>query len=273
MKCRVAEVVSVDGVPVRYEVRGSGEPTLVLVIGWGGNRTFWRPHSETLAAAHRVVAVDLPGFGESGSGRSAWTMQAYGHDVSTVVGHVGARRAVLVGQSMAGAAVLEAAFLNPANVAGVVLVDIFHDPDEKDADPSGEGYVDGFRSLLGGPVKDPAEVRSAMFSPDTPESLILQAISYFPHPIPEHWWEIVRAFVRWKNSRLASVLAQLEVPLEAINRASLQTKVEAFRRYMPSFRVATMDGVGHMGIVWERVEEFDRLLLGAVKRFSQRAGI
>ena len=272
MECQVAEVVSADGVPIRYEVRGSGEPTFVLVIGWGGDRTFWQPHSVTLAKSNRAAAVDLPEFGESGTRRRAWTMQAYGEDVAAVVRDLPTRKAVLVGQSMGGAAVIEAARLVPERVGGVVLVDVFHDPGAKDADPSGESMVAGFRSLLGGPTKDPAKFRSAFFSPETPESLVQQTISRFPYPIPERWWEIIRGFVRWKNSCLTEALAHLEVPLEAINSDPPQTKVDAYRKYLPGFRVATMPKVGHVGIIWERVEEFDRLLLDAAARFTGGPG-
>jgi len=46
--------------------------------------------------------------------------------------------------------------------------------------------------------------------------------------------------------------------------------VDVFRKYVPGFLVALMPGVGHSGITMDRVEEFDRLLLAAVERFSQR---
>jgi pimeloyl-ACP methyl ester carboxylesterase len=46
------------------ESHGSGPP-LVLVHGIGGTRRIWDPVVELLAADHEVVAVDLPGFGDS----------------------------------------------------------------------------------------------------------------------------------------------------------------------------------------------------------------
>jgi pimeloyl-ACP methyl ester carboxylesterase len=168
---------------------------------------------------------------------------------------------------MGGAAALEAVRLLPERVAGVVLVDIFHDPDAKDADRSGEQGVAWWRSVWG----DPAKIRSALFSPQTPESLIRRAISDLPQTPPEHYWEILRSFVRWRNSDLTEVLAHLDVPVEAINNQPPQTKVDAFLRFVPGFRAATIPGVGHVGIIWEKVELFDRLLLDAADRFSQRA--
>lgn len=49
---------------VAYDRAGSGEP-LVLLHGLGGSRRIWSPVFERLAAERDVVAVDLPGFGES----------------------------------------------------------------------------------------------------------------------------------------------------------------------------------------------------------------
>src|SRR6185295_11283954 len=46
------------------DVSGSGAP-LLLVHGIGGTRRIWDPVVAALAADHEVIAVDLPGFGES----------------------------------------------------------------------------------------------------------------------------------------------------------------------------------------------------------------
>jgi pimeloyl-ACP methyl ester carboxylesterase len=49
---------------IAYSRTGSG-PTLVLIHGLGGSRRIWDPVLDRLAAERDVVAVDLPGFGES----------------------------------------------------------------------------------------------------------------------------------------------------------------------------------------------------------------
>jgi pimeloyl-ACP methyl ester carboxylesterase len=49
---------------IAYERAGSGEPLLVL-HGTGGSRRHWDPVQAKLAAHHDLIAVDLPGHGES----------------------------------------------------------------------------------------------------------------------------------------------------------------------------------------------------------------
>ena len=47
-----------------FDRHGSGEP-LVLLHPLGADRGVWEPVIEPLAAVHEVIAVDMPGFGES----------------------------------------------------------------------------------------------------------------------------------------------------------------------------------------------------------------
>lgn len=57
-------LVSVGGRSAYIEERGAGNP-VVLLHGWGATTTTWNVHIDTLAAHHRVIAVDLPGHGRS----------------------------------------------------------------------------------------------------------------------------------------------------------------------------------------------------------------
>jgi hypothetical protein len=62
-------VPSSDGIPITYEVRGKGSPTLVFVHGWSCDRTYWKGQIEPFSKIYQVVAIDLAGHGESGKGR------------------------------------------------------------------------------------------------------------------------------------------------------------------------------------------------------------
>lgn len=78
--------------------------------GGAGNRTFWSQQLDVLTERYHVVAVDLGGHGESGTGRSDWNLPVCGDDVVVaVVDAVGAREVALVGHSMGGDASVFAA--------------------------------------------------------------------------------------------------------------------------------------------------------------------
>lgn len=61
--------VELDGRLLRYFDRGEGDPALLLIHGFGGDLNNWLFNHEALAAERRVIALDLPGHGESGK---AW---------------------------------------------------------------------------------------------------------------------------------------------------------------------------------------------------------
>jgi pimeloyl-ACP methyl ester carboxylesterase len=60
----VLKQVEVDGLTVAYRELGEG-PTVLLLHGWPTSSYLWREVVPPIAAANRVVAIDLPGFGAS----------------------------------------------------------------------------------------------------------------------------------------------------------------------------------------------------------------
>ncbi|MDP9120174.1 MAG: alpha/beta hydrolase, partial [Acidobacteriota bacterium] len=126
-----ATIASTDGVPIHYQVEGHGAPTLVFVHGWSCDRGYWAEQVEHFSRDHQVVTLDLAGHGESGRGRQIWTMAAFGQDVRAVVGTMDLRQVVLIGHSMGGAVILEAAHAMPGRVVGLVGVDTFHDVEQR----------------------------------------------------------------------------------------------------------------------------------------------
>lgn len=259
----IRTVASTDGVSVQYEVSGSGEPTLLLVHGWTNNRTFWEPHTTALARSKRVVVMDLPGFGKSGTNRESWTMEAYGQDVAAVVRSLPDTKVVAVGFSMGGAAVLEAARVVPDRMIGVVLVDTLKDPDATYSERFIQGFVTRERSSW----HDPSALR-ADFSRNAPESLIQRYVDATPASPPDDWWLIIGDFFRWSGPRLRQSVSGLQVPVVAINASEPPTNLVAWQEIAPGFRLATVDDVGHLGIIWEKTDEFDAQLLEFVKGFE-----
>ncbi|MFO7568582.1 MAG: alpha/beta hydrolase, partial [Smithellaceae bacterium] len=116
-------VVSQDGTPISYEVSGAGEPTLVFVHGWSCDARYWRAQVAHFAKKHRVIVLDLAGHGHSGMDRRKYTMAAFGRDVRAVVDAAGGGRTILIGHSMGGTVIVEAAKLLPGRVIGLIGVD------------------------------------------------------------------------------------------------------------------------------------------------------
>lgn len=115
---------------VYVEVTGREDaPPLVLIHGFGGSLYSWREVAPALAdAGHRVIALDLPGFGYSGRppDSAAYTPEGQAATVAQVLESFGVgadRPAHLVGHSFGGGVALELAEARPELVRSLVLVD------------------------------------------------------------------------------------------------------------------------------------------------------
>lgn len=95
-----------DGAELAVLVAGPADgPTVVLAHCWTGTKETWAAVARRLVRlGHRVVLYDQRGHGSSGFGAGLATIETLGDDLSVVLAHVGARRAVVVGHSMGGMA-------------------------------------------------------------------------------------------------------------------------------------------------------------------------
>lgn len=93
---------------LRFDRRGSGDP-LLLLHPLGADRGVWEPVVDTLAAVHDVIAVDMPGFGESGElgPEVAATPAAIGAVAAATLDSLGLGRAHVAGISLGGWVALE----------------------------------------------------------------------------------------------------------------------------------------------------------------------
>ena len=95
-------------------------PPLVLVHGAGGSHRHW-PAEALAIPGRRVIAVDLPGHGDS-PGPARRAIADYARDLLAFLDAMELDRAVVVGHSMGGAIALSLALDSPGRVAGLGLV-------------------------------------------------------------------------------------------------------------------------------------------------------
>jgi pimeloyl-ACP methyl ester carboxylesterase len=91
-------VLEINSQAVRLLERGEGDPVVVL-HGWGGRIESMAPVISCLASSARVVALDLPGFGESPTPNGVWGTPDYAEFVRDVLATLDIDRAAFVGHS------------------------------------------------------------------------------------------------------------------------------------------------------------------------------
>jgi pimeloyl-ACP methyl ester carboxylesterase len=101
---------------------GTGDPVL-CVHGLGGTKASFLPTVAALADRNRVIALDLPGFGESDKPLSAPYDAAYfARSVFALMDSLGIERAHLIGNSMGGRVAIEAGLADRRRVDRIVLL-------------------------------------------------------------------------------------------------------------------------------------------------------
>ena len=103
-----------------HDDRGAG-PAIVFLHGHPFSRAMWASQVEALSDEFRVVAPDLPGYGESTPLAQTMPMRRIADEVLALLDALGIARATVVGLSMGGLVAMELGLGNPDRVDGVVL--------------------------------------------------------------------------------------------------------------------------------------------------------
>ena len=253
---------TVSGVRLPYDEAGSGTAVVLLHAGVA-DRTMWREHLEPLAAAgYRVVAVDLPGFGEA---LVAPGEQAPWNDVLETVAGLGLGQAALVGNSFGAAIAVRVALVAPAAVSALVLISA----PSPDLEPSPElqAVWDAENAAVErGDVE--AAVRAVVDGwtlPDAPEELRERVAA-----MQRRAFEVQAAGTGAVDApdpleRDPDGLARLDMPvLVAVGERDLSDFREGARMLasaLPGSRLVTIPGAGHLAPL-ETPQAFQELLLG-----------
>ena len=113
--------VSTPGGELAFTAAGSG-PVVVLIHGLGGNRHTWRHVVGPLSRHHTVIALDLPGHGESAAPAGGYAPGAHASAVRDLMVALGVPRASLVGHSLGGGIAVQFAYQFPDRAIRVALI-------------------------------------------------------------------------------------------------------------------------------------------------------
>ncbi len=115
---------TVNDIKINYEQKGSGD-LIVLLHGWGSNIKLFANLIDLLSVKYTVVAMDMPGFGESQEPPSAWCVDDYVQFVIDFLKDYDDRKVMFLGHSFGGRVIIK---LNsrsdlPFEITKVILVD------------------------------------------------------------------------------------------------------------------------------------------------------
>jgi pimeloyl-ACP methyl ester carboxylesterase len=256
-----ASAATVDGIPLHSSSSGKGAKTVIFVHGWTCDETSWKEQVPELSKHYRVITLDLPGHGKSGSPKDdKITMDLFARAVEAVRAEAKAEKAVLVGHSMGTPVVVQYARLYPQHVAGLVFVD---------------GLVALGAARQGGPpppqpermrgpdgLKNREAMIRGMFTPATPQPLQQHILKMMLAP-PEStaYGAMMATFdpAIWKDDVMTMPVLGIYADKSALGNPAYSKKL------YPSFEYVEIPGTGHF-VMMEKPQEFNKLLMGFVEK-------
>lgn len=114
--------VPVRNLEIAYLEAGRADaPVLVLVHGLGSNAKAWLRNIDYWSYSHRVIALDLPGYGRSTKGDLPYSLSFYVQVISEMLDALGVEQAVIGGHSMGGQIAMLAGLQHPDRFTKLVL--------------------------------------------------------------------------------------------------------------------------------------------------------
>lgn len=128
--------LAIDGIDYYYEIRGKGEPLLLLHGGLGSIEMFG-PALDALAQRREVIAVDLQGHGRTALGERPFKLESMGDDMAALVAKLGYSQVDVLGYSLGGGVGFRMAAQHPQSVRRLAMVSTPY---------SDEGFYPGIRA-------------------------------------------------------------------------------------------------------------------------------
>lgn len=249
---------TVDGAHIHWTSQGSGPQTVIFVHGWTCDDTSWSGQVPVVRQSHRVITLDLPGHGQSGSPVAGeFSMEQFARAVEAVRSEAGVDRAVLVGHSMGTPVIRQYALMYPQHVSALVLVD-------------GLVQVPGGAALTIPPMVGAAglKVREAlvhsMFGPSPSPALQQQILEMMMGPSEAAANGAMAA--TWDNSQWSSDPVTVPVLGVYADGSNLADR-EGMARIYPTLEYHEIPDTAHF-LMMEKPDEFNRLLMAFLARIQ-----
>jgi pimeloyl-ACP methyl ester carboxylesterase len=246
-----------QGVNIAYTDTGSGDTTLLFVHGWCINKGYWSNQVAYFGKKYRVVAIDLPGFGESGKNRKDWSTTAFSQDIDSVISQLDLKNVILIGHSMAGDIVLQSAIDNPKKVIGLVGIDNFKNVGLPDGPGAKIDFDNAIKALKQNFKATTIEYfNDDLFSETTPDAVKKRVMNDVAHADTAI---AIAAMEQGNNFDEYTKLRDSKMKLYLINSSVHHTDTSGLEVNQLPYKLFIIHGTGHFPMV-EEPEKFNVLL-------------
>ncbi|WP_147821907.1 alpha/beta fold hydrolase [Salidesulfovibrio onnuriiensis] len=254
----------VDGVTVHYKTMGAGTDTLFFVHGFSCDTSVWKDQYPAFED-YRIISIDLPGHGMSGSPRIKYTQQRFADAIKAVMDAESVDTALLVVHSMGYQIARKLFDSYPGSVSGISIVDGAYFPVPHDAKARDQFQRELWNFVRITSTNETMDEFLGNMRKDTSSEEISRFFTKLMLSTPVH----VRISTMRDFCNLATWKEHPQsVPVQAVYAVTphLSPANEQYlRTQFPNLEYHQWDGVGHF-LMMERPEEFNGLL----RSFAQK---
>ncbi|HYJ90213.1 MAG TPA: alpha/beta hydrolase [Pyrinomonadaceae bacterium] len=230
---------------------------LILIHGWTCSADFWKD-SFNAFPKYRVIAIDLPGHGQSDKPKVDYTMQYFARSIEAVMKEAKIEKAVLVGHSMGTPVIRQFYRLYPEQTLGLVVVDgplrpfgpraqmeKFFEPMFVNYGEQGPKFIDGLLGTVRADLRP--SIRPVMVA--TPDYVSISAM------------KAMLDDAIWTDDKI-------NVPVLAImakNPMYPPNIEDGYRAVAPNLEFKMWDGVSHF-LMMEKPKEFNEVVSAFVEK-------
>ncbi len=245
---------------MHYQNYGEGKEAIVFIHGWTCNLNFWKSNIPAFTKQSRVIAIDLPGHGESDKPQITYSMDLFARAIDAVLVDAKVERATLVGHSMGAPVIRQFYRKYPNKTRALVIVDGSLRPFsnleqmkqfmEPLRGPKYKEHAESLINFMLQPVKDnklKEEIKVAMIS--APQHVMVGAM------------DAMMDDAIWKDDKI-------NTPTLAVMAKSPQWTAEyetSVRELVPGIDYQMWDGVSHF-LMMDEPQKFNDTVLAFLKK-------
>lgn len=253
--------LSFDSERIAYDVSGKGKTALIFIHGWSCDGRYWQKQIPFFEKEYQVITVDLAGHGHSSLNRSEFSMLSFANDVKAVIEKENIDRAILIGHSMGGGVIAEAARLMPKIVVGIVGIDTLQNV----AKHTPQSVVDEMTKPFETDFKSATQ---NFISPMFPEDSDQQLVNWIKEDMSSAPKDVALSAFRnylsqYVTGEAAMVFENITVPVVSINARLRPTALETNRNHIKKYHLFYIEKTGHFPML-EKPNHFNNLLKKAL---------
>lgn len=238
---------------IHYQIGGKSEKTIVFVHGWASDATFWQQQTAAFPD-FRIIAIDLPGHGQSDQPPIEYTMDVFARAVAAVLKDARVKRAVLVGHSMGTPVIRQFYRLYPKKTQALVIVDGPLRPYAKEAD-----WKKMFAPLRENYRQNAPQYARVLANENTPPAVVEKLVASMlatPAHVAVSAMDGMAATANWTDDRI-------NVPVLAVMAKTpplwKEDSEKSYGELAPNLEFLAWDDVSHM-LMLEQPERFNQTL-------------